>query len=468
MEPNQPKIVILEADQLHRNYLRAMISAWGYITYCFEKETICLDNLEALAPDLAVCSASVPEKLFRFVASARLINRKLPILILTDAPAIHDYVHANGFSPVLLLAENTNPSEIRKTISDNIHHRTEAEMVSDCPAFIGNSPEIIRIRKMIPELSRSPETILILGEAGVGKELLAKSIYFGSDWNNKPFLKVDASAICPAALKKSFNSKRKTLPPEDHFCGDLLSGVSAGTVFLFLDRVDLLPADLQGSLLRTIEEIGQHSFEYGSENSAAIRIIAATDTELEPMVAKGTFRKDLYYRLNVLSVTIPPLRSRREDIPLLADFFADKFCLKFGRGCFEMSAKVKTVLCGYHWPGNVGELENTVRDMVASGDEKKIVKILGGIGKSDKHRSIAEFFADFIDPDSSDFKKYKNKSNELSMKDICRIYKIRTEGELIKKALDFTDWNRKKTAKMLSISYKSLLNKIKVCELERS
>jgi DNA-binding NtrC family response regulator len=105
--------------------------------------------------------------------------------------------------------------------------------------------------------------------------------------------------------------------------------------------------------------------------------------------------------------------------------------------------------------------------MVTSGDENKVIEILEGAGKNNKRRSIAEFFEDFIDPDISDFKNYANDFSEVSMKDICRSYKIRTEGELIKKALEFTNWNRKKTAKMLSISYKSLLNKMKACELER-
>ncbi|MFH1761311.1 MAG: sigma 54-interacting transcriptional regulator, partial [bacterium] len=447
-QSGQHKIVILEADQLRRNYLKSIISAWGYIPYCFEKETICLDNLSVLAPDLAVYGATALEKTYRFVTSLRLIGRKLPLLILSNNHAIQDYIHTNGFASVLMLKENANPSEIRRIISDNINNRTGNEMISDGPLIIGNSPEIIKIKKMIPELGRSRETIFIRGEAGTGKELIAKIIYLGSDRRNNPFVKVNAAAIPPAAAAKEiFCIGPEPVPVGDHFSGSLLAGVNAATVFL--DRIESLPADLQVSLLRIFEEGGADSLDTVTEKSNDVRIIAAADTDLEPLVDRGVFRKDLYYRLNVLKVAIPPLRNRKEDISLLADFFADKFCLKFGRGCFEISSKVKTILCSYHWPGNVAELEHMIRDMVVSGDENKIIETLGGYYKNNKRRGIADFFEDFIHPDISDLKKYENDFSKVSMKGICRINKIRTEGELMKKALEFTNWNRKKTAKML-------------------
>ena len=464
---NQHKIVILAADQLRRNYLKSLISAWGYIPYCFEKETICLDNLSVLAPDLAVYGAPALEKIFRFVTSLRLISRKLPLLILSNNHAIQDYIDTNGFGSVLLLKEKANPSEIRRIISDNINNRTGNEMVSNGPLIIGNSPEIIKIKKMIPELSRSRETIFIRGEAGTGKELIAKSIYLRSDRRNNPFVKVNAAAILPAAAAKEiFSIGPEPVPVGDHFSRSLLAGVNAATVFL--DRIESLPADLQVSLLHILEQGGADGFETVAEKTNDVRIIAAADTELEPLVDRGVFRKDLYYRLNVLSVAIPPLRNRKEDIPLLADFFADKFSLKFGRGCLEIPSKVKTILCSYHWPKNVGELENMIRDMVVSGDENKIIETLGGYYENNKRWGIADFFEDFIHPDISDLKKYAKDFSKVSMKEICRIYKIRTEGELMKKALEFTNWNRKKTAKMLNISYKSLLNKIKAYDLEKN
>jgi two-component system response regulator AtoC len=234
-----------------------------------------------------------------------------------------------------------------------------------------------------------------------------------------------------------------------------------------LDRIESLPADLQLCLLQRVEEDADGGLGTAAAKPHDVRIIAAADTELEGLVDRGVFRKDLYYRLNVLSVTIPPLRNRREDIPLLADFFADKFCLKLGRGCLEISSKVQAMLCGYHWPGNVAELENIVRDMVVSGDESKIVNKLGGYYKKNKHWGMTGFFEDSIHPVIPDLGKHKNDSSKLSMKEICRISKTRTEGELMKKALEFTNWNRKKTAKMLKISYKSLLNKIKAYSLEK-
>jgi len=462
---NHPKIVILDPDQDRRNYLRSVISAFGYITYCFEKETVCLDNLAAIASDLVVYENPATDKIFRFAAALRLISRELPLLILSNNHAVEEYIHTNGLAPAWILAENAKPAEIRKMISTHIDCVSGNEIISGCPLIIGNSPEIARIKKLMPELSRSRETILILGEAGTGKELLAKSIYWGSDGKNEPFVKVDAAAIGPAAAEKNSNGEHETFPMGGGFNGCLPTG--AGT--LFLDRIELLPADLQGNLLHFfIGESSPKNFENGSGKSPAVRIIAAADTELEPMVARGAFRKDLFYRLNVLSVAIPPLRDRREDIPLLADYFADKFCLEFRRSFFDIPSKIKRLFGGYHWPGNVAELENVVRDMVASGEEAKVTQRLGKYCRNDIRRGITDLLEDLVRPGAFDLKKYACDNKKLSMKEICRIYKTRTEEELIKKTLEYTNWNRKKCANTLNISYKSLLNKIKAYELERN
>jgi len=461
-QSTQHKIVILEADQGRRDYLKTIVSSWGYIPYCFEKETICLDNLSVLEPDLVFYGSPALEKTFRFVASLSLISKRLPLLILSDNHAIQDYIHANGFAPVMMLKKNSKPAEIRRMINESLNIRNDTEMLSNDALIIGNSPEIIKIKKMIPELGRSRDSVFIRGEEGTGKELIAKSIYLGSDRRKNPFVKVNAAAIPVASTEEDIFSG----PDGDPSKNGLLAGVESGTVFL--DRIESMPADLQVSLLHMLEEGAADSSEALGEKSNGVRFIATAGTGLDLLVAGGVFRKDLYYRLNVLSVIVPSLRNRKEDIPLLADFFADKFCLKFGRGCIEISSKIKNILCSYHWPGNVGELENMIRDVVVSGDESKIIETLGGYYKNNKYRDIGYFFEDLIHPDISGLKKYANDSKKISMKDVCRSYKIRTERELIKKALEFTNWNRKKTAKFLSISYKSLLNKIKTYDLEKN
>ena len=471
MNPTNPtdpyKIVVLESDHRRRNSLRSMLAAWGYVSYCFEKETICLDNLPALSPNLALCGTFALEKMFRFVASLRLISRNLPLLILTGNPDVQGYVQTNGFAPVRLLQERIHPSKIRTAIKDSIEKGCDNAYHNDCPLMIGKSSEITKIKKLLPELGRSREPILIRGEAGSGKELLAKAIYSHTDRRNRPFVKVHAAELSSVAAGNSYDDGPKSDPSGAYPNQSIPSCMNNGTVFLA--GIDFLPADFQVALLQILEKCGNgRGFSINSGDAYDFRIIASTAAKIEKLIDKGRFRKDLYYRLNVLSVTVPPLRDRREDIPLLTDYFADNFSFKLGKGCLEISPNVKTILCEYHWPGNLDELESLIRDLVVSGDERSIVEKLGGYNRKDDCQGIFSLFDEPISPNISDFSKYAIGSKEVSLKDICRIYKTRTEGELIKKALEFNGWNRAKTANLLRISYKSLLNKIKTYGLEKS
>jgi len=252
-QPVQYKIVILEEDQVRRDYLKSMVSSWGYVPYSFEKETICLDNLSVLAPDMAICGSAALKKMFRFVASMRLVSRKLPLLILSSSDAVRDYIHTNGFGPVLMLAENGPPSEIRKIISKNINCSNADEATSELPLIIGNSPEIIKIKKMIPELSCSRETTFIRGEAGTGKELIAKSIFLGSDREKNSFVKVNGAAISPAAdAREIFGIGHEPFSAEARSGRRLRTGVNTGTIFF--DRVESLPAEFQVGLLQILKE----------------------------------------------------------------------------------------------------------------------------------------------------------------------------------------------------------------------
>jgi len=184
------------------------------------------------------------------------------------------------------------------------------------------------------------------------------------------------------------------------------------------------------------------------------------------LVEKGEFRKDLFYRLNVIRIDIPPLRNRIQDIPLLAVFFNDKFCGDLGKSHFNLSKKTKNMLSCYHWPENVRELENVVRHSVLTGDEDSMLNKLclpDQRLKSTNHIDCSEDI--YTVAELSDVKKYLKDLNEVSLKDICREFITRAEKKIMKQALEKTNWNRKKAAILLDISYKSLLNKIKAYDL---
>ena len=328
-------------------------------------------------------------------------------------------------------------------------------MSNKCPSIVGNNPEIVKIKDMIPELSRSSETVLLKGEKGTGKELFAKVIQHKSGRRENPFVKVNCSALTNdmsenellgrnAQAIKDLNQRKK----------GIFSVADTGT--LFFDEIGQLPPAYQAELL-LLEKNGMSKTGVKAEEKIDVRVIASTSADLESLIKKGTFLKSLYNRLNVISIIIPPLRYRLEDIPFLSDFFADKYCAELGKTHYKLSQKTKSTFFSYNWPGNVMELENLVKGAVALGNEDSILNQL------DTHNKINEYIYNFTG--LTDVKKHIKDSGDLPLKDICRKINAQAEKKLMKQALERTNWNRKKAAIMLNISYKSLLNKIKAYNL---
>ena len=329
-------------------------------------------------------------------------------------------------------------------------------MSNKCPLIVGNNPEIVKIKEMIPELSRSCETVLLKGEKGTGKELIAKVIQHESGRREKPFVKVNCSALTNemsenellgrnAQAVKDLNQRKK----------GIFSVADTGT--LFLDEVGQLPPAYQAELFLLLEENGMSKTVGKAEEKIDVRVIASNGADLESLVKKGTFLKKLYNRLNVISIIIQPLRYRLEDIPLLSDFFTDKYCDELGKNHYRLSQKTKSIFFSYHWPGNVLELENLVKGVVALGNEDNLINQLNRQSKTNEYtHNFAEL---------ADINKRIQDSGNLPLKDICREINAQAEQKLMKQALEKTSWNRKKAAIMLNISYKSLLNKIKAYNL---
>ena len=329
-------------------------------------------------------------------------------------------------------------------------------MSNKCPSIIGNSPEIVKIKEMIPDLSNSREPILLKGERETGRELVAKVIQYQSDRKNNPFVKVSCSALTNG-MSESELLGGNVSPFKDfnqHENG-IFSVANTGT--LFLDEIGQLPAAYQAELFLLVEGNSSLKPESGANKNVDVRIIASTSNDVEFLVDKGAFLKNLYYRLNVIDIKIPPLRHRLEDIPFLADFFAEKYCVELGKSHFRLSRKTKNKFFSYHWPGNVLELENLVKGAVALGNEDSIISQL------DRQNQINEYTYNLAE--LTDIKRNIKDSGDLPLKDICREINAQAEQKLMKQALERTNWNRKKAAMMLSISYKSLLNKIKAYNL---
>src|SRR5271157_798266 len=246
-------------------------------------------------------------------------------------------------------------------------YNTSSESVSPVH-IVGNSPGIKRIYELTAKVACCQSTVLILGESGTGKELIAKSIHLHSDRADRPFIPVNCGAIPRDLLESELFGHEK---------GAFTSAVATrigrfeladgGTILL--DEIGEMPQILQVKLLRVLQE---RSFERvgGTRTiNVDVRIIAATNQDLETAVKDGRFREDLFYRLNVIPIEIPPLRKRIDDIPLLCSFFIDKYSKRFGRNPITITEEATRVLSGYSWPGNVRELENAIERLLVLKDD---------------------------------------------------------------------------------------------------
>lgn len=312
--------------------------------------------------------------------------------------------------------------------------------------IIGQSRAIEEILSLINRLAKSDSTVLIMGESGTGKELVAKMIHLRSERAEKPFVPVNCAAI-PSELLESelFGHEKGAFTGAVHPRSGRFELANQGTIFL--DEIGDMPLHLQVKILRVIQE---KTFErVGSVKpiNVDVRIIAATNKNLEEEVKEGRFREDLFWRLNVVPIVIPPLRERKEDIPLLCEYFIGKFEKKFGFP-IRISSEVMEIFKNYEWPGNVRELENLIeRFFVLSEDQNVTVKDL-----PERIRySERTFSKNLIPEDLNPF------ASSIDLNELLREY----EKKLILHALNLHGWVKSKAARYLSINRTTLIEKMK-------
>ena len=451
MSTNQRKIVILENNQQRRDALKSMVTEWGHTPFIFEKESRCLDNLAPLNPDLVISGSFSVERARRFIHTLQLTNCGVPVVIISDDQDILEFVDSNGFGEVSVLNVNSNPDEIESVINRALEdNNVGEESRTYCPLVVGSSPQMARIKKKISDLDNISEAVLIQGEPGTGKELMARFIHLKSKRHDKPFVKLSVPRLSADFFEKQLLILEDPQPEQK----GIFASAHQGT--LFLEEVGRMPVESQATLLKMIDET---RISKTAGDAVDVRIIATSSRDLAALADDGEFRKDLFYRLNVIRIDIPPLRNRLEDIPVLTDFFTDKYCIESGKSHFQLSDKIKNLFACYHWPGNVRELEDLIRLIVLNGAEDRVARKLR-VHK--KYRGITDYYKDINSlAGLSDVKKHVKDLNNISLKKIGGIFLERAEKRLLKKALDITNWNRKRAAAMLDISYKSLLNKIK-------
>jgi len=317
--------------------------------------------------------------------------------------------------------------------------------------FIHCSEKMQEIQKIIDQIADTDVTVFIQGESGVGKEVVARSIHLNSLRREKPFVKVNCAAL-PSELLESelFGYEKGAFTGAYCQKPGKFELADGGTIFL--DEIVEIPLPMQAKLLQVLQDKEYPRLGGKGNVRVSVRVLAATNKNIEEAVKNGQFREDLYYRLNVVNITIPPLRERKEEIRIFVEHFLSKYEMKYKKKVSSLSSRVMQTLLEHHWLGNVRELENIIQRYVVLGNERVIMDGLVPLASKDfSGEGKAENFP---------------KRESLSQK---KLFSLRAavgkavtdlESKVIRDTLELTRWNRKEAAMMLNISYKTLLNKI--------
>src|SRR5438128_6026760 len=316
-----------------------------------------------------------------------------------------------------------------------------------------SSAKMQPIRDLIAKVAATNTTLLLRGESGVGKEVVARAIHKASPRAHRQFLKVNCAAL-PGELLESelFGHEKGAFTGAYRQKPGKFEAADQGT--LLLDEIGEMPQRLQAKLLHVLQD-GEFS-RVGGEKiiGTDVRLIASTNRDLETAMRAHQFREDLYYRLNVIEIRIPPLRESREEIPVLVGHFLTQFNSQYGRK-IEIPSETMRVFVEYHWPGNIRELENAVKRVVVLGTHRTVhQEIAATLGRGPRPAVTTAAVTATINPEQM-----------ISLKDIARQAARDAERVAIKEVLDRVHWNRAKAARLLQISYKALLYKIVQCGL---
>jgi two-component system response regulator AtoC len=350
----------------------------------------------------------------------------------------------------------------------------------------GNSEKMRNIATVIEQVADSDVTVLIRGDSGVGKELVSRAIHQRSTRKHRPFVKVNCAAL-PAELLESelFGHERGA------FTGAATTRIGkfeqADTGTLFMDEIGELKPALQAKLLHVLQDVQFTKLGSNRPVTVDVRVVAATNRDLESMLAGGEFREDRYYRLKVIEVTVPPLRERRGELTHLSGYFIDRYARRYNRPARQLSATLQELFHTYDWPGNIRELENMIKRIVILQDEELVIREM-----SRSPRAVATYAAAGVAAVREDALISSNGSGDIDaapiddeepesppevvvatapagsrLADIAKAAAMQAERLIIDDTLRQVNWNRRRAAEQLGVSYKTLLNKIKECGINR-
>jgi DNA-binding NtrC family response regulator len=370
-----PVLLVVDDDQVARELLAETLAREGYRVRVAGggEEALRLAGAEPF--DMALVDLRMPDlDGLAVLKQLAMIQPDLPVVILTAFATIETAIEAVNAGAFDYLSKPFRMEEIkivvrrtldaRRLARENLQYRQELRARYGFEGLVGQSHQMVEIYKLIARMAALDTTVLIDGETGTGKELVARAIHGASARAARPFVVVDCAAL-PEALFESelFGHERGAFTGAFAARRGLLETSTGGTCFL--DEIGELTAPLQAKLLRTLQERSIRRVGGNDPIPVDVRVIAATNRDLRRLVAEGGFRDDLYYRLNVVTITVPPLRERASDIPLLTQHFLELFARRSGRPLKRLAPEAVALLANYRWPGNVRELEHVIERATA-------------------------------------------------------------------------------------------------------
>ena len=453
---NRPQVAIFEPDVAVLEYMRLTLGD-RYGLSLYSEEQSLLDRLEQdnNVPDILLIALHSVDDSMPLLTHIRCSRPRLPVIVLSCSAELRDIEMTIRLGVRAIVMKPFVGTDIEEAIEEHLNFASGSPgtdsprevPLNETHSFVRSSKRMRDLESQAALVARADIPLLILGESGTGKEILALYTHKMSSRSQHTFLKVNCAAV-PADLLESelfgyeqgaFTGAVKTKPGKFEVC-------TGGTIFL--DEIGEMPAILQAKLLQVLQDGTFSRLGSRSPMKVDVRVIAATNINMKEAMANKTFREDLYYRLNGFTLNIPPLRERKEEIPVLAEYFMRKGARRYGREPLLFSQRLIDVLTGHNWPGNLRELENVVNRYLVLGEERSIIEELAPASASPSTNGAPVEAA-----------------SGAGLKAMVKNLKGGAEAAAIAQVLEETGWNRKAAANDLQISYKALLYKIKQYDL---
>jgi two-component system response regulator HydG len=453
-----PSILLIEDKSAMQQMLAATLATEGYEVEVASDGREGINRAKEKRYDLVLTDLKLPgADGLQVLAEVRESDPEAPVIVMTAYATVENAVQAIKLGAFDFLTKPFDTDRLailikralenRRLVAENTLLREELAQSIGLTEIIGKSEKMVQASELVQKVAPSDTTALLQGESGTGKELFARAIHHLSPRKNGPYVTINCAAIPRELLENElFGSERGAFTSSVARKMGKFEIAEQGSIFL--DEVGDLDISLQAKLLRVLQEKKFERLGGTKTITVNVRVIAATNMDLRDSIARKTFREDLFYRLSVFPITIPPLRERREDIPALTEYFIHRFSAEMKKKPVRLSKDSLALLEKYHWPGNVRELENTVERAIILCDGRTI---------SPEHLAIRL-------PSTTEIRLREG----AGLKEVAAIAQAEAEKSLIKRILLQTQGNKRKTAEILKIDYTTLFEKLKKYGLHSS